>query len=337
MHDAAASAFEGTGISITSDGKRHLGAALGSPSFVASFVEKQVTSWIKELQQLSDISVTHPQAAFAAFTHGFIGKWNFLMRCTPNIQPFLTPLEETIRCRFLPNFTGQPSFSDIERNLFALPTRLGGLGVVDPVNYSLFQYAASIRVTTPLVHLIIQQSHAYSVEVLSSQIEARRTILDTHHQSIINSRDALLPVLSPSLHRSIMLSSEKGSSSWVAAVPLSDHGFCLHKGAFRDALCLQYGWRPPLLPSNCVCGKLFSVEHALCCPCGGLPIVRHNELRDITAGLLTELCHSVEVEPSLQPLSGESFQYRSANVEDGARLDVVANGFGNAVRRHTLM
>ena len=52
MHDAAASAFEGTGISITSDGKRHLGAALGSPSFVASFVEKQVTSWIKELQQL---------------------------------------------------------------------------------------------------------------------------------------------------------------------------------------------------------------------------------------------------------------------------------------------
>ena len=77
-----------------------------------------------------------------------------------------------------------------------------------------------------------------SVEVLSSQIEARRTILDTHHQSIINSRDALLPVLSPSLHRSIMLSSEKGSSSWVAALPLSDHGFCLHKGAFRDALCL---------------------------------------------------------------------------------------------------
>ena len=80
-----------------------------------------------------------------------------------------------------------------------------------------------------------------------------------------------------------------------------------------------------------MCGKLFSVEHALCCPlccpCGGLPIVRHNELRDITAGLLAELCHSVEVEPSLQPFSGESFQYRSANVEDGARLDVVANGF----------
>ena len=43
--------------------------------------------------------------------------------------------------------------------------------------------------------------------------------------------------------------------------------------------------------------------------------------------ILNHVTHSVEVEPSLQPLSGESFQHRSANVEDGARLDVVANGF----------
>ena len=33
--------------------------------------------------------------------------------------------------------------------------------------------------------------------------------------------------------------------------------------------------------------------HALGCPCGGFPSTRHNELRDITAGLLTEVCHSV--------------------------------------------
>ena len=96
----AISAFQGTGISTTSEGDCHLGAALGTPSFVTSFVEQQVTSWIKELQQLSDISVTHPQAAYAAFTHGFISKWNFLMRCILDIQPFLSPLEETIRCRF---------------------------------------------------------------------------------------------------------------------------------------------------------------------------------------------------------------------------------------------
>ena len=33
------------------------------------------------------------------------------------------------------------------------------------------------------------------------------------------------------------------------------------------------------------------------------------------------------IEPVLQPLSGESFRYATANVEDEARLDVSAHGF----------
>ena len=36
---------------------------------------------------------------------------------------------------------------------------------------------------------------------------------------------------------------------------------------------------------------------------------------------------------TLQPLSGEQFQYRSANVEDGARLDVSAESFWGRDRR----
>ena len=44
------------------------------------------------------------------------------------------------------------------------------------------------------------------------------------------------------------------------------------------------------------------MEHALSCPCGGLPSIRHNELRDITAALLSEVCHNVGIEPPLQPV-----------------------------------
>ena len=69
------------------------------------------------------------------------------------------------------------------------------------------------------------------------------------------------------------------------------------------------------------------------CPCGGFPSIRHNELRDITAVLLTEVCHSVGIEPTLQSLTEEQFSYRSANVEDGARLDVVAEGFWDRRQR----
>ena len=63
---------------------------------------------------------------------------------------------------------------------------------------------------------------------------------------------------------------------------------------------------------------------ALSCSRGGFTFIRHNEIRDITADLLKEVCHCVGTEPSLQPVTGEHFEHRSANGEDGARLDIVA-------------
>ena len=45
-----------------------------------------------------------------------------------------------------------------------------------------------------------------------------------------------------------------------------------------------------------------------------------------------EVCHSVATEPSLQSLSGELLNPRSANREDGARLDIRARGFWNGAQ-----
>ena len=72
----------------------------------------------------------------------------------------------------------------------------------------------------------------------------------------------------------------------------------------------------------------FTVNHALGCPCmQWFPLLCHIEIRDITADLLNEICHSISTEPELQPLSSEVFTHRTANTEDGARLDVKAQGF----------
>ena len=79
-------------------------------------------------------------------------------------------------------------------------------------------------------------------------------------------------------------------------------------------------------PTKCVCSEDFSVEHALNCKKGGFISSRHNDVRDFTAELLSEVCHDVAVEPLLTPLTGEMFKYKSANVEDNARLDVSARG-----------
>jgi len=59
---------------------------------------------------------------------------------------------------------------------------------------------------------------------------------------------------------------------------------------------------------------------------GGIPTIRHNEICDITATMLTEICHNVS---PLQPLTSESFAHRSANRDPNARLDIRARGFWN--------
>ena len=107
--------------------------------------------------------------------------------------------------------------------------------------------------------------------------------------------------LASNVKRAMQVASEKGASSWLATLPIAEHGFPLHKCAFRDALCLWYGWRPSQLLSYCICGQHFKDEHALIGTHGGFPLICHNEPKDITAGFLTEVCHNVGIEPPLQP------------------------------------
>ena len=44
-----------------------------------------------------------------------------------------------------------------------------------------------------------------------------------------------------------------------------------------------------------------SIAHALSCPTGGYPSIRHNEVRDNTDSLLTEVCHDVSIECNPSP------------------------------------
>ena len=128
------------------------------------------------------------------------------------------------------------------------------------------------------------------------------------------------------------VASETGASTWLSMLPIQEHGF-------------EGSRKPNLLPSTCVCGKTLSIERA---SCGGYPSIRHNKLLDITATLLTEVCHSVRTEPCLQPLSFEllkyisfellkyisfellkyiSFELLKYNDVDDAHVDIVAENF----------
>jgi len=131
--------------------------------------------------------------------------------------------------------------------------------------------------------------------------------------------------------RAIDLSREKGASSWFTVIPCKDMDFDLNKREFRDAIRLRYDWAIPDSPSVCVCGCYFS---AMICQHGGLVIIqRHNEIRDLEAELLEIVCHDVEIEPCLQPITGED----STEVQTKPRmhaLTYIAVGFGKGTGPH---
>ena len=72
------------------------------------------------------------------------------MRTIPDIAPLLAPLEDAIRLRLIPTLTGYASCSPILRSLLSLPCRLGGMGIVNPMDIADSQFDASVRVTASL-------------------------------------------------------------------------------------------------------------------------------------------------------------------------------------------
>ena len=62
------------------------------------------------------------------------------------------------------------------------------------------------------------------------------------------------------------LATQKGASNWLTVLPMRDMDFDVNKSEFRDAVKLRHDWEVPDIPSVCVCGDIFSVDHAMIAP-----------------------------------------------------------------------
>jgi len=97
---------------------------------------------------------------------------------------------------------------------------------------------------------------------------------------------------------------------------------------------MRYGWTLPDLPTTCNgCQAAFTLQHALECKVGGFRTIQHNEVRDVFAQVFRDAGHTTETEPLLQKLSGEGFDYKSANKDDDARSDIKVTGFWREMRQ----
>ena len=85
------------------------------------------------------------------------------------------------------------------------------------------------------------------------------------------------------------------------------------------------------LPTSCPCGSKFDIQHSMSCKKDGFiyiaPLIRHNNLRDLTANMMSEVCRGTKIEPKLTPLSGEELQGRTSNNSNEARVDIRTRGF----------
>ena len=70
-------------------------------------------------------------------------------------------MEEVIREKFIPALVGR-NISDIERRIFALPVRYGGIGISNPTITADTEFNISATVTGSLVDIIMNQEMDYT-------------------------------------------------------------------------------------------------------------------------------------------------------------------------------
>ena len=72
--------FQNSNFKFTCEGKRHLGAALGTDEIKITYVNGKVEKWCKEMKNLSKLAKIQPHAAFHAYINGKQQKFINLLR-----------------------------------------------------------------------------------------------------------------------------------------------------------------------------------------------------------------------------------------------------------------
>ena len=77
------------------------------------------------------------------------------------------------------------------------------------------------------------------------------------------------------------------------------------------------------LPTSCPCGSEFGIQYSMSCKKGGYISIGHNDLGNLTANVMSEVCKDAEIEPKLTPVSGEELWNEAGHI---SRLEVSGNG-----------
>ena len=202
-----------------------------------------------------------PQAAYVAFVVGYRQKFNYLFRTIKDLDEFLAPLENAIRFKFIPSLCDGRHCNDTERKILALPTKSGGLGIINVFEEAKFQYETSYAATSSLRDRIVTQSEEpVDFENAMKIIRSRKKNRQGDYNNTIQ---AVQPHLTPIERKALEISMSPGAYAWLTTLPLKEEHYILNKQEFFDAIFTRYGWTMRRLPATCACHENFTIEHAL--------------------------------------------------------------------------
>ena len=282
----------------------------------------KIGKWVDDIEELARIAIEEPQAVYSCYTKAISHRWTYIQRTIPDISQLFAPLENAIREKLIPALVGR-KINNIEREIFSLPVRYGGMNILNPMERADQEFRASVYITEDLSGIIKNQENNLDNYNEEEVIKKTKQAKLQKEQELKEKYDNLVDRLGEKERRMLELAQEKGASAWLSALPMKTLGYVLNKQEFRDSICLRYGWNIPDTPAYCQCGKKNDIDHTLSCPNGGYTIMRHNGIRDLEGELMREVCRDVKIEPELLPIGEREM---SGNTSDKARLDVSGVG-----------
>ena len=293
-YDSANSVFKDTGVKITKEGKRHLGAAIGTNDYREEYIREKIDNWRSELKILVEIANTEPQAAYSCYVAGYKNKFTYYMRTVPDIGHLFREIDELIDTKLIPSFINGRQVSKMERKLLSLPCKYGGLGIPICSELAEQEYHNSREITQNLRKNIIDQEVRYVTD--PKRGEKINKIKLKKHKLYQLKLDETRKEMNEHQRKLNEINQQNGASIWLTTLPIKTEGYVLNKQSFWDLIHIRYGWELSRLPMTCECGSTFNIQHALSCKKGGFISIRHNHLRKLTARLLQETCRDVCIE-----------------------------------------
>ena len=131
---------------------------------------------------------------------------------------------------------GQNIF-DEERDIFALPVRLGGMGIPQPDEMSYLEYRASLKITQLLKESILKKKTQPPLD--AAEIKLIKTEVKKEKGCWLKSKfDSIYLHATTSRIRAIQNAKQKGASSWLIKLPLEWLGYALNRQKFKDSVYL---------------------------------------------------------------------------------------------------